>query len=161
MAGKNNPMNAARLLAELLDSALAGEWQPGEPVLAVLREKESDGDELDLAMKRIEHGIEEELEAFEDDPGCLAVAHSEVPRSARKGSPAGEPPPRITVGVDRHTHAGLVRHPDGLLRRRRDVDLPLVTRLRAALPALQPPAGAGDPAPPQASRGKAHLRLVG
>lgn len=117
--------NTALVLAELLDAALADDWESPEPVVAVLCQASDAEDDLRLAVKRVERAIEEELEPFGDDPGCLAVAHS-VLRS----------PNRVTVAVDQRGHAGVVRHPDGRLEHVGDLDLPLVSRLRSLLPAV-------------------------
>jgi hypothetical protein len=115
----------ALVLAELLDTALADNWDDTEPVLAVLVQASDDPDDVRLALRRAERAIEEELEPFAGDEGCLAVAHSTVDREAR-----------LTVAIDRFGHAGLLRRPGGGLEPAGDVSDPLVQRLRSSLPAL-------------------------
>jgi hypothetical protein len=120
--------DTALVLAELLDTALADNWDDTGPVLAVLVQASDDPDDVRLALRRAERGIEEELAPFAGDEGCLAVAHSTIDRQAR-----------LTVAIDHHGHAGLLRRPGGEPGPAGDISVPLVRRLRSSLPALQAP----------------------
>ncbi len=126
MAQRHDTVDTARVLAELLDAALADDWEQQEPVVAVLCQASDDEDDLRLAVKRLEGGLEEELQPFGDDPGCLAVAHSVLQSSDR-----------VTVAIDHLGHAGLVRRRDGQLDAAGDINLAVVHRLRSSLPMLQ------------------------
>lgn len=125
MARRDDRGGTAVVLAELLDAALADDPEQDQPVVAVLYQASDDEDDLRLAVKRLEGGIEEELEPFGDDAGCLGVAHSVLRSSGR-----------VTVAVDQAGHAGLVRRRDGRLDPAGSVDLGLVQQLRSSLPAL-------------------------
>ena len=105
----------ARVLAELIDTAMADDWNGNTPTMALLWQASADPDDLRLAVKKLERSIEEELAPLDDGGSYLAVAHSVVtpkPPAAllpdRRGMPV-----RITVAVDFQSQSGVLRHRNG------------------------------------------------
>ena len=126
-------------LAELLDAALAGDWAQEQPAMAVLWQTFADPDDLRMAVRRLEHSVEEELTALDDGGAYLAVAHSVVARGAPAAAgrrPDGAPV-RVTVATDHASACGLVRHSDGTVEPFAAGDLEL-TRLLRTLLSLEP-----------------------
>ena len=128
-------VDVARVLAELVDTALADEWDDDVPTMALLWEASDDPDDLRIAVKRLERSIEDELAALPDRGGYLAAAHSTVTR---------QPPPellahadgaalRITIAVDHRSEAGVLRHRNGATEWFGAIDLPVVGVIRAML----------------------------
>jgi hypothetical protein len=130
------PTDYSRILAELLDTALADNWNEASPTMALLWQASDDPDDLGLAVKNLEGSVEEELARLESDWGYLAVAHSEVtcqPPSELL-SPSDEGPVRITIAVDHDSRSGVLRHRNGTTQWfGAAVDLPLARLLRARL----------------------------
>jgi hypothetical protein len=129
------PADQARVLAELLDTALADDWNDDGPAMALLWESLDDPDDLRIAVKRLEGTVEDELAPMADLGSYLAVAHSAI---------TTEPPPellpysdgapmRITVAVDHRSEAGVVRHRNGATQWFGLVGLPLVQLMRSTL----------------------------
>ena len=105
----------ARVLAELIDTALADDWDEGAPTMALLWQASADPDDLRLAVKHLERSVEEELALLDDARSYLAVAHSGVtgqPPAALLSSAEGASV-RITVAVDSRSQAGVLRHRNG------------------------------------------------
>ena len=132
------PTDVARVLAELVDTALADEWSEGEPVMALLWQASDDPDDLRVAVKRLDGNVDDELAAL---PGgsYLAAAHSVV---TRRPPPELVPcsaiaPVRITVAVDHESEAGVLRHRTGTTEWFGAIELP-VTRLVRSLLWLEP-----------------------
>jgi hypothetical protein len=127
--------DVARLLAELLDTALADDWCSDEPAMALLWEAPDEPDGVRIAVKRLEAGLGEELAPLADGDPYLAVAHSAVTRRPPRAllSPGGDVPVRITVAVDHASQAGVVRHRNGSTQWFGAVDLPVVTVVRSVL----------------------------
>jgi len=124
----------ARVLAELLDLALADDWSAGAPTMALLWEADGEPDDVRIAVKRLEAGVAEELQPLAGD-AYLAVAHSVVtgrPPAALL-PPGGDVPVRITVAVDHASQSGVVRHRNGATQWFGAVDLPVVDVVRALL----------------------------
>jgi hypothetical protein len=126
----------ARVLAELVDTALADDWDEPRPAMALLWQTEEDPDDLRLAVKRLEGSVEEELAPLDDGGSYLAVAHSAVTYEApvellpsTDGSPV-----RITVAVDYQSHSGVVRHRNASTQWFGSaVDLPVLRQIRSLL----------------------------
>jgi|GEM_PF-3925385 len=125
----------ARVLAELLDLALADDWSGEEPSMALLWEAPDEPDGVRLAVKRLESGVEEELALVADGDPYLAVAHSAVTRRPPPGLVPGRVhvPVRITVAVAHASQAGVVRHRNGSTEWFGTVDLPVVDTVRALI----------------------------
>jgi hypothetical protein len=105
----------ARVLAELIDTAMADDWNEGPPAMALLWHSSDDPDDLRLAFKRLERSVEDELAPLDDGGSYLAVAHSTVtghPPAALLSMPGGTPV-RITVAVDHQSQSGVLRHRNG------------------------------------------------
>ena len=124
----------ARVLAELLDLALADDWSAGEPTMALLWEAADDPDGVRIAVKRLEAGVAEELERLAGD-AYLAAAHSIVTRRPPPAllRPGGDVPVRITVAVDHASQSGVLRHRNGATQWFGGVDLPVVDVVRGLL----------------------------
>ena len=105
----------ARVLAELIDTALADDWNEDAPTMALLWQASADPDDLRLAVKHLERSLEEELTPLDDGGSYLAVAHSLVTREppASLLPRLGGEPVRVTVAVDHQSQSGIVRHPNG------------------------------------------------
>jgi hypothetical protein len=127
--------NLARVLAELLDLALADDWNGDAPSMALLWEVPDDPDGVRIAVKRLEAGVEEEMALVADGDPYLAVAHSTVtrrpPPELRPGR--GGVPVRVTVAVDHASQAGVLRHRNGSTEWFGGVDLPVVNVVRSLL----------------------------
>ncbi|MGH9010761.1 MAG: hypothetical protein ACRDYF_13070, partial [Acidimicrobiia bacterium] len=126
----------ARVLAELVDTALADEWHDDGPTMALLWQTSDDPDDLRVAVKHLDGSIEEEeLAPLADLGGYLAVAHSTVTRHppAELLSLSDEAPVRVTVAVDHGSESGVVRHRNGATQWFGPVDLPVVKLLRSQL----------------------------
>jgi hypothetical protein len=108
-------LDQARVLAELLDTALADDWNEDTSSMVLLWQASADPDDLRIAVKRIERAVEEELLSLDDDWAYLAAAHSTVTRRppAELVSPADDAPVRITVAVDHRSQSGVLRHHNG------------------------------------------------
>jgi len=135
--------DVARLLAELLDTALADDWNDGEETVALLWPTLADPDDLRIAVKRLEGSVAAELSPMAELGGYLAVAHSMVtsgPVPQLFPAPDGRPV-RITVAVDHRSEAGFVRHQNGSTEQFGAVDLPVVRLIRSML-CLEPDAAA-------------------
>jgi hypothetical protein len=124
----------ARVLAELLDLALADDWSAGEQTMALLWEAADEPDGVRIAVKRLEAGVAEELDPRAGD-AYLAVAHSIVTRRPPPVllPPGGDVPVRITVAVDHASQSGVVRHRNGATQWFGAVELPVVDVVRAML----------------------------
>jgi hypothetical protein len=72
--------DVARVLAELVDTALADDWNEDGPTMALLWEAPDDPDDVRIALRRLEGSIEDELAPLGDLGAYLAVAHSTVTR---------------------------------------------------------------------------------
>lgn len=127
--------DVARVLAELVDTALADEWNDGRETMALLWQTSDEDDDLQVAVKQLDGTIEEELAPMAQLGGYLAVAHSAVTRHppAELLSLADAAPVRVTVAVDHHSEAGVIRHRNGAAQWFGPVDLPLVKLLRSQL----------------------------
>jgi hypothetical protein len=126
----------ARVLAELVDTAMADDWNEGGPAMALLWQASEDPDDLRLAVKRLERSVEDELAPLDDGGSYLAVAHSAVtndPPAALLSAPEGGPV-RITVAVDHQSQSGVVRHWNGSTQWfGAAVDLPVANQIRSQL----------------------------
>ena len=123
----------ARVLAELVDTALAGEWLEGE-VMALLWQASDDPDDVRLAVKDLERTVEAELTAFDEGGRYLAAAHSSVTRRPPVELAAGGDPVRITVAVDHRSQSGVLRHRNGATQWfGAAVELPVATLVRSLL----------------------------
>jgi len=133
------PTDVARVLAELVDTALADDWHDEEPTMALLWQASDDPDDLRLAVKRLDGKVEDELAPLADNGGYLAVAHSIVTRRPpiELVPCAAIAPVRITVAVDHESDCGVLRHRNGTTEWFGAVDLP-VTRLIRSLLWLEP-----------------------
>jgi hypothetical protein len=127
--------DVARVLAELVDTALADEWNDGRETMALLWQTSDEDDDLRVALKQLDGSIEEELAPMAQLGGYLAVAHSTVTRQppAELLPLADEAQVRVTVAVDHGSGAGVVRHRNGATQWFGAVDLPLVKLLRSQL----------------------------
>ena len=125
----------ARVLAELLDTALADQWDDDEPTMALLWQASDDPDDLRIAVKRLEGGVEDELAPLSDLGSYLAVAHSAVTRQppAALLVPADTAPVRVTVAVDHKSESGVLRHRNGTTEWFGAVGLPVVKLLNSML----------------------------
>ena len=113
MSDDDSCTDHARILAELLDTALADNWKEGE-LMALLWQASDDPDDLRLAVRDLERSVEAELRAFDQGWGYLAAAHSSVTRHPPiELGPLGGDAVRITVAVDHHSQAGVLRHRNG------------------------------------------------
>ncbi|HVW33288.1 MAG TPA: hypothetical protein VHL53_12165 [Acidimicrobiia bacterium] len=128
------PSDVARVLAELLDTALADHWTEGPPTMAVLWQTPADPDDLRLAVKELEGTVEEELAALDDGGTFLAAAHSVVTSEAiRALSHPGGGPVRLTVAADHDSESGVLRHCNGATEWFGDIDLPIIPLVRRLL----------------------------
>lgn len=128
----------ARVLAELIDTALADDWDGDAPTMALLWQASADPDDLRLAIKHLERSVEEELGPFEDGRSYLAVAHSHVtrkPPAALLPDPGDRlHPVRVTVAVDFESQSGVLRHRNGSTQWFGEaVDLPVADQIRSQL----------------------------
>ena len=127
--------DVARVLAELVDTALADDWNEDVPTMALLWEASDDPDDLRIAVKRLEGSVEEELAGLADRDGYPAVAHSTVtrkpPAELRHHGVGG--PVRITIAVDHQSESGVLRHPNGATEWFGAVDLRIVETIRSVL----------------------------
>jgi hypothetical protein len=127
--------DVARVLAELVDTALADDWNEDGPTMALLWEAPDDPDDVRIALRRLEGSIEDELAPLGDLGAYLAVAHSTVTRQP----PADLLPHsdgtamRITIAVDHRSEAGVLRHHNGATEWLGAVDLPVVKLIRSVL----------------------------
>ena len=128
-------VDVARVLAELVDTALADEWNDNVATMALLWAASEDPDDLRIAVKRLEGSIEDELAPLADLGDYLAVAHSTVTRRppAALLAHADGAALRITIAVDHHSEAGVLRHANGTTEWFGAVDLPVVKVIRAML----------------------------
>ena len=143
MSDELGSTDVARVLAELLDTALADDWNAEDETMALLWQTSADPDDLRIAVKRLEGSVAAELSPMAELGRYLAVAHSmvtsgPVPELRRA---AGGPPVRITVAVDHQTEAGVVRHRNGSTEWFGPIDLPAVRTVRSMLE-LEPGAAA-------------------
>lgn len=126
----------ARVLAELIDTALSDDWNEGPPAMALLWQSSEDPDDLRLAFKRLDHGVDEELAPLDDGGSYLAVAHSTVTRQppVTMVSAPDSLPVRITVAVDHQSQSGVLRHRNGSTQWfGAAVDLPVANEIRSHL----------------------------
>ncbi len=125
----------ARVLAELLDTALADQWDDDEPTMALLWQASDDPDDLRIAVKRLEGSVEGELAPLSDLGSYLAVAHSTVTRQppAELLVPSDGALVRVTVAVDHKSEAGVLRHPNGTTEWFSAVGLPVAKLLNSML----------------------------
>jgi hypothetical protein len=125
----------ARVLAELVDTALADDWSEDEPAMALLWQASGDADDLRLAVKRLERSIEDEVMPLAEGGSYLAVAHSTVTRGPLPEllGPSHEVPVRITVAMDHESESGVLRHRNGATQWFDAVDLPVVKVVRSML----------------------------
>ena len=126
--------DVARVLAELVDTALADNWDEDVPTMALLWETYEDADDLRIAVKTLEGSIEDELAPLRDLGPYLAVAHSTVTRQP----PAGllghcDGAIRITVAVDHQSESGVLRHRNGATEWFGALDLAVVELIRSVL----------------------------
>ena len=132
----------ARVLAELLDTALADDWNEDEgPTMLLLWQASDDPDDLRIAMKQLERSVDEELASLDGASSYLAVAHSAVTRRPPSGLVRSEGAVvRITVAVDHDSQSGVLRHSGGATQWfGAAVDIPIATLIRSRL-WLQPAA---------------------
>jgi hypothetical protein len=127
--------DVARVLAELVDTALADDWNEGSPTMAVLWEASEGPDDLRIAVKRLEGSVEDELAPLCELGGYLAVAHSMVTRRppAEVLGHSDGAAIRITVAVDHQSESGVLRHRNGATEWFGAVDLPVVKLFRSVL----------------------------
>ena len=125
----------ARVLAELIDTALADDWNADAPTMALLWQASTDPDDLRLAIKQLVRRVEEELDPLADGRSYLAVAHSHItcrPPAALLPDPGG--PVRVTVAVDFESQSGVLRHRNGSTQWfGAAVDLPVADQIRSRL----------------------------
>ena len=125
----------ARVLAELVDTALADDWNVDDPAMALLWRASGDPDDVRIAVKRLGGSVADELTPLADGGGYLAVAHSTVTRQPPSGlvpHPDGLPV-RLTVAVDHESDSGVLRHRNGDTEWFGAPDLPVVTLVRSLL----------------------------
>jgi hypothetical protein len=129
------PTDMARVLAELLDAALADHWTEDEPTMALLWQSPDDPDDLRIAVKHLDGPIDDELTPLADLGPYRAVAHSTVTRQPiPELLPTSDGlPVRITVAVDLHAEAGVVRHRNGSTQWFSAMDLPVIRLVRSVL----------------------------
>lgn len=139
MVTKHAPTRTAATLAELVDTALADEWDDECPVLALLQPLDAGSNKVDLAIKRIEHDPAHEVRAFGPDHECLAVCLSRLEAAGSSGPAvvAGPWPVRVTVAIDPHGEVTLVRHRNGRTERPASSDGPCAQLLRRTLTTLR------------------------
>jgi hypothetical protein len=127
--------DVARVLAELVDTALADNWDEDVPAMALLWEASDDPDNPRIAVKPLEDSIENELAPLADIGPYLAVAHSAVSRQppAQLLGHCHGAPVRITVAVDHRSETGVVRHRSGATEWFGALDLPVVKLIRSVL----------------------------
>ena len=127
--------DVARVLAELVDTALADDWDEGRPAMALLWESSDDPDDLRIAVRRLEGSVEDELAPLSDLGGYLAVAHSTVTRHppAELLPNSDGAPIRVTVAVDHRSETGVLRHRNGATQWFGPVDLPVIRLMRSRL----------------------------
>ncbi len=125
----------ARVLAELLDTALADQWDDDEPTMALLWQASDDPDDLRIAVKRLGGSVEDELAPLSDLGSYLAVAHSTVTchPPAELLVPSDGALVRVTVAVDHKSESGVLRHPNGTTEWFGAVGLPVAMLLNAML----------------------------
>lgn len=125
----------ARVLAELLDTALADEWNEEEPAMVLLWQASDDPDDLRIAMKHLERSVDEELASLDGAWSYLAVAHSTVTRTPPSELFRSEDAAvRITVAVDHDSQSGVLRHPNGATQWfGAAVDIPIAKLIRSRL----------------------------
>ncbi len=118
----------ARVLADVLDAALAGDWSAGPlAALAVLSWHGPGDDDLELATKRFDGPPADELDAFGPDYPCLAVALSRLE----------QPDVRVTVAFDEFDEVTVVRHLSGRTERPDVTDGTTADLLRQSLSTLR------------------------
>ncbi len=83
MLDETGPTDQSRVLAELLDAALADNWTETGPTMALLWQSSADPDDLRLAVKDLEQPVEDELALLNPDWTYLAVATPRSPGSHR------------------------------------------------------------------------------
>lgn len=128
-------LDQARVLAELLDTAMADKWDEDRPAMVLLWQASGDPDDLRIAVKELERDVEEELALLDGDWAYLAVAHSTVTRQPPTEllAPTDEPV-RITVAVDDRSQSGVLRHRNGATQWfGAAVDVPIARLLRSHL----------------------------
>lgn len=128
-------IDMARVLAELLDAALADQWDDDEPTMALLWQASEDPDDLRIAVKRLEGSVEDEVAPLSELGSYLAVAHSTVTRQppAELLVPSDGAPVRVTVAVDHKSESGVLRHPNGTTQWFGAVGLPVAMLLNSML----------------------------
>jgi len=143
MSDDLSPTDVARVLAELLDLALADDWNDDEETMALLWQTSADPGDVRIAVRRLEGSVAAELRPMAELGGYLAVAHSMVTSGPVPEllHPAGGQPVRITLAVDHQTEAGVVRHQNGSTEWFGAIDLPIVRTVRSMLD-LEPGAAA-------------------
>lgn len=136
MLDEAGPTDQSRVLAELLDAALADNWNETGPTMALLWQSSADPDDLRLAVKDLEQPVEDELALLDPDRTYLAAAHSTVTRQPPPELFSGSDrrPVRITVAVDWCSQSGVLRHHNGSTQWfGAAVELPLTRLLRSQL----------------------------
>jgi hypothetical protein len=127
--------DVARVLAELVDTALADQWNEDEQTMALLWQASADPDDLRIAVKRLDGSVENELAPLSDLGSYLAVAHSAVtaqpPNELLPQSDGA--PVRVTVAVDHKSEYGVLRHRNGTTQWFGAVDLPVTELLHSML----------------------------
>ncbi|MEW6475082.1 MAG: hypothetical protein AB1679_22745 [Actinomycetota bacterium] len=125
----------ARVLAELLDTALADDWNDEQPAMVLLWQASDDPDDLRIAVKRLEQSVDDELALLDEAWSYLAVGHSAVTRTPPSGLLRSEGDPvRITVAVDHESQSGVVRHANGATQWfGAAVDIPIANVIRSRL----------------------------
>ena len=126
----------ARVLAELIDTAMAEHWNEDAPTMALLWQASADPEDLRLAVKHLDRSVEEELTPLDDGGSYLAIAHSHVtgqPPAALLPDPRGTPV-RVTVAVDFQSQSGILRHRNGSTQWfGAAVNLPVLDQIRSRL----------------------------
>lgn len=123
----------ARVLAELVDTALGDNWKEGE-VMALLWQASDDPDDLRLAVKDLQSSVEAELLAFDEGWSYLAAAHSTVTRQPPPELTGTADPVRITVAVDQTSQSGVIRDRNGATQWfGAAVDVPVANLVRSLL----------------------------
>lgn len=139
MVTKHAPASNATMLAELVDNALAGEWQDEGPVLVLMRQDEAAPDKVEIALKRIEDDPALEMMVFGPDQECLAVCLSRLQAAGPTGTgPVARLfPARITVAMDPHDEVAVIRHADGRTERPERIDGSCAQLLRESLSTIR------------------------
>jgi hypothetical protein len=129
------PTDVARVLAELVDTALADDWSEEQPLMALLWQGSEHSDDLRMAVKPLGGSVEDELAPLAGAGGYLAVAHSMVTRRPPANFPRQPEgaPLRITLAVDHASESCVLRHRNGATEWLGSVDLPLVAVIRSRL----------------------------